>query len=211
MLQEKTVTQQRPNSLKWLMLIGGILMFLCLCVGGAGKAFIAYNDWQIKQYIGQPTPVPDLTYVDLRNMAFNIKASDLSIEFEENSNKPYGVIMDWNIGSATATLVSFSTGDASLYYSTGGGWLGGYGVEEVSSASIKFVNLASEYVEKLGGVSEYPLPPVNHVRFYFVTPQGVYGSGDIDGDLLIKDDIDFTALFDAAQDVISEIRIENQK
>ena len=210
MQQEQNLNPQKSKPKIWVIIVGIIFAIVCLCVVGIG-AFSIYTDLQQNQYVGKPTPIPEQIYVDLRTAALNRKASELGLEVDVNSNQPYGIIMDWNLGSATATLVSFETGDASLYYSTGGGWLGGYSVEKVNDTSIEFVNSAGEYVVKLNKVSEYPMPPVNHVRFYIVTPQGVYGSDDIDDDSLTKDGVDFTSLFNAAQNVISEIRIEMQK
>ena len=55
------------------------------------------------------------------------------------------------------------------------------------------------------------MPPVGFMRFYIITPQGVYGSGDVDSDKLIKDDIDFSVLNDAVQYLIFEISQVPQK
>jgi hypothetical protein len=39
--------------------------------------------------------------------------------------EPWGVIMDWVVSQATATIIAFSNGHASIYSSTGGGFIGG--------------------------------------------------------------------------------------
>ena len=210
MQQEQNRNSQKSKPKIWVIVIGIIFAIVCLCATGIGVINI-YSDIQQNQYVGKPTPIPDQMYVELRTAAINRKASELGLDVDPNSNKPYGIIMDWNVGQATSTIVSFATGDASMYYSTGGGWLGGSGVEEVNSASKQFVIAAGEYVGKLNKVSEYPMPPVGFVRFYIITPQGVYGSGDVDSDKLMKDGVDFSSLDDAAQYLIFEISRVPQK
>src|ERR1700730_169185 len=39
--------------------------------------------------------------------------------------EPWGVIMDWVVSQATATIIAFSNGHASIYLSTGGEFIGG--------------------------------------------------------------------------------------
>ena len=210
MQQEQILNSQKPKSKIWIIIIGIISAFICLCVG-AIIAFRLQTDLRQRQYVGQPTPIPDKVYVELRTSALNRKPSELDLDVDPNSNQPYGVIMDWNVGQATSTLVSFATGDASLYYSTGGGWLGGIAIEKVNSASVQFVTTADGFVDKLNTVTTFPMPPVGYVRFYIITPQGVYDSGNVDSDTLIKDGIDFSSLSDAAQYVIFEISRVPQK
>lgn len=210
MHQDEISNAQKPSRKIWYIISGIILAILCLC-GGVISAIRISSDLREQQYIGKPTPIPDQMYVELRTAALNRTASELELDVDPNSNQPYGVIMDWNVGQATSTIVSFATGDASMYYSSGGGWLGGYGVEKVNSASKEFIITASEYVNKLDKVSKYPMPPVGFMRFYILTPQGVYGSGEIDSDKLVKDGIDFSSLNDAAQYLIFEISQVPQK
>jgi hypothetical protein len=210
MQQEQNLNPQKAKPKYWIIFVGIVTAVICLCVAGIG-AFNLYSDLRQNQYVGKPTPIPDQMYMELRTAALLRKASELGLDVEPNSNQPYGIVMDWNIGQATSTIVSFATGDASMYYSTGGGWLGGFGVEKVSSASKEFVIVAGGYVDKLNKVADYPMPPVGFMRFYIITPQGVYGSGDVDNDKLMKDGVDFSALNDAAQYLIFEISQVPQK
>jgi hypothetical protein len=210
-MKQDEISNTKKSSRKiWFIISGIVVAILCLC-GGVIAAIRISSNLREQQYVGKPTPIPDEMYVKLRTAALHRTAAELKLNVDPNSNLPYGVIMDWNIGQATSTIVSFSTGDASMYYSTGGGWLGGYSVENVNSASKKFVIAAGEYVGKLNKVSEYPMPPVGFMRFYIITPQGVYGSGDVDSDKLIKDGVNFSSLNDAAQYLIHEISLVPQK
>ena len=150
-------------------------------------------------------------YVALRTAAINRKPGEIGLEVDPGSNQPYGIVMDWNVGKATATLTSFATGDASMYYSTGGGYIGGITVDKIHAAAIRLVNTSGDYVAKLNKVTTFPMPAVGHVRFYIITPQGVYGSEDIDEQTMNMDGVDFNSLDEAAQEVISEIRLIIQK
>jgi hypothetical protein len=210
MQAEQNLNSQKPKRKLWIIMIGIVLAILCLCGGIIGTIRIS-SELQEQQYVGKPTPIPDQMYVDLRTAALNRKPSELGLVLDSDSNRPFGVIMDWNIGQATSTLVSFETGDASLYYSTGGGWIGGYSVETIRNASIQFVMVAEGFVDESNLVNTYPMPPVGYTRFYIITPQGVYDSGDIDSDSLIKDGVDFSSLDNAAQYVIFLISQQPQQ
>jgi hypothetical protein len=59
--------------------------------------------------------------------------------------EPWGVIMDWVISNATATIVAFSNGHATIYLSTDGGSIGGgESHESVRHAAKKMVAVAGE-------------------------------------------------------------------
>lgn len=210
MQHEETSNPRRTSRKIWFIFAGAIVALLCLCMVIIGVIRFS-SEWQENQYVGKPTPIPEKVYINLRTAALHRKVSELSLDVDPSSNQPYGVVMDWNVGQATSTIVSFATGDASMYYSTGGGWLGGYSVDKVNNASKQFVIAANAYVDKLSKVTDYPMPPVGFMRFYIITPQGVYGSGDVDSDTLKKDDIDFSWLNDAAQYLIFEISQVPQK
>jgi hypothetical protein len=57
----------------------------------------------------------------LRKQAFSVTPEQLGLSLPTDKTVVYGVIMDWEMGGATATTVSYQTGDASLYLSSGGG------------------------------------------------------------------------------------------
>ena len=67
------------------------------------------------------TVQPTGLYVDLRKLALGIQPSDIGIAVEPNSKEPYGILMDMSFPPAVVTLTSYANGDASMYFSTGGG------------------------------------------------------------------------------------------
>jgi hypothetical protein len=55
--------------------------------------------------------------------------------------------MDMGMDSSIVTVVSFATGDASIYLSSGGGFIGGSNYETIKTLSQQFVTLSNSYLE----------------------------------------------------------------
>ena len=87
-------------------------------------------------------------YEGLRKMAFTATPEQLGLSLSADKTVVYGVIMDWEMSGATATTVSYQTGDASLYLSSGGGVIGGGQHQSVNSAAKQFVSLAQTFLDK---------------------------------------------------------------
>ena len=68
---------------------------------------------------------PKDAYLGLRNSALGITREKAGLPATFAQTEPWGVIMDWVGSNATATVVAFSNGHASIYLSTGGGFIGG--------------------------------------------------------------------------------------
>jgi len=85
----------------------------------------------------------------------------------------YGVLMDWPLGEQIATIFSSSTGAASLYTTSTFGVIGGEEHEAVRAAAVAFVHAADHLFDASTATTEYPYPPVDRVRFYLLTFDGV--------------------------------------
>ena len=94
-----------------------------------------------------------------------------------------------------------------MYTSGGGGILGGIDHQTVRTASIKFVETAADFVDHMEVVTEYPLPGADNVKFYLITPNGVFTTEEINADLLASGDHELSPLFHAGNDVITELRL----
>ncbi len=68
-------------------------------------------------------------------MAFTTTPEQLGLSMPTDKTSVYGVAMDWEMGSATATTTAYQTGDASLYLSSGGGVIGGGQHQKINSAA----------------------------------------------------------------------------
>ncbi|NTV41414.1 MAG: hypothetical protein HGA61_04035 [Candidatus Moranbacteria bacterium] len=80
----------------------------------------------------------------------------------------------WKVSGAIATIVSYQTGDASLYLSSGGGVIGGGQHQNVNSAAKQFVSLSQTFLDKTTKTETTPLPLTDEVKFYLLTNKGVF-------------------------------------
>jgi hypothetical protein len=121
-----------------------------------------------------------------------------------------GVLMDWPIEMGTVTVVSLSTGDASIYSTGTFGVLGGIGHEAVRNAAQSFVKVAEKHYDEAAATKDYPYPKAGRVRFYLVCYDGVR---TIDADLdSVRSGTDKCSdLYIAGQRVITELRMITQK
>lgn len=142
-------------------------------------------------------------YDELRDMALAMKPGDLGLNASGNS--PYGIVMDIDIDGSTATVTSFSTGDASLYLSSGGGTIGGGEHESVARAAKRFVEAAAANVPAMAPAATHPRPGPGQVTFYLLTPQGIFSASRAEQDLG-EGQSDLSDLFYAGQDVLTAMR-----
>ena len=155
---------------------------------------------------GKDSPPPKEVYLGLRNLWFTTKPEDLGITFDPESKVPYAIVMDIGIDGDTATIVSSIIGDGSMYTSTGGGIIGGIEHESVRTASMYFVNVAADIVDKMHLTTEFSLPSAGNVKFYLITPSGIYTMEEVNTDGLSGGSHELSPLFLAGNDVVTELR-----
>jgi hypothetical protein len=97
--------------------------------------------------------------------------------------KPIAVLMETGYPEAVATLMTASDGTASLYFSNGGGIIGGGEHEQVRATAESFLNMASTLANDMQSTEAYPLPREGSVRFYVVYENGVRTANAIEDDL----------------------------
>jgi hypothetical protein len=154
-------------------------------------------------------PAPKDVYMGLRNLALQGSREKLNLAPTSSPTEPWEAIMDWGVPHATATIVAFSDGHASIYLSNGGGYLGGAeSHESVRSAAKKMVAAAIECQSQTHATSDYPLPQQGEVFFYLLTDAGIFTASALQKDLSTHRH-PLSRLGDAAQKVINEYRIIN--
>jgi hypothetical protein len=146
----------------------------------------------------------------LRNMAFSVTHEQLGLSLPTEKTVVYGVIMDWGMGSATATIVSYQTGDASLYLSSGGGVIGGGQHQNVSSAVKRFVSLAQTYLDKSTKIETTDLPTTDQVKFYLLTNKGKFVGQDNMNNFENRSS-EWLKLFEEGNNVLTELRMTTEK
>jgi hypothetical protein len=155
------------------------------------------------------TKVKDNPYPGLRNQAINVTPEQLQLQLD-NDNDIYGLVMDWNMGDAIVTVISFKTGDASVYLSTGQAFIGGYAHETVINAAKQFVAEGEKYLSKATKTDNTEPTNENKVDFYFLTKSGKYYIED-DFGKIENETSELYGLFESANQVITEYRLITDK
>jgi len=150
------------------------------------------------------------TYLGLRNLMLTGSRAKFSLDPTSSPTEPWGVLMDWQVSNGAATVVAMSDGSASIYLSSGGGFLGGKGQEPIRDAAKKAVASAAEAQPRLSKTETFPLPEPGEVRFYTLTDDGVYTAAAAEADLR-KGTSPLASLGNAMQGVVTQYRIFQQK
>lgn len=161
------------NNIIRIILAGGFFFYLISCGNKStsnDKPSVADQD-TTKPKVHQ---TKENVFEGLRSMAFTSTPEKLGLLLPTDKTVVYGVVMDWGMVGATATTVSYQTGDASLYLSSGGVVIGGGQHQNVNSAAKQFVTLAQTFLDKTTKTETTPLPATNEVKFYLLTNNGVY-------------------------------------
>jgi len=146
----------------------------------------------------------------LRNLAFTATPEQLGLLLPIDKTIVFGIVMDWGMNSGIATTVSYQTGDASLYFSSGGGVIGGGQHENVNIAARKFVELAQIYLEKTIKTETIVLPKKDEVKFYLLTNNGIFVGEEQMRNFENKSS-EWLDLFEEGNKVITELRLTTEK
>jgi hypothetical protein len=141
-------------------------------------------------------------YEGLRSQALSTTAQDIGVAAELPA---YGALMEFLIDGDTVTVAAFATGDGSIYFSPGGGMIGGIEIPTVADAAKQLVAAAGQVAADLPKVDSFPRPEGAEIRFYILTPDGVR-SGSATPDALESGRDRLSPLFIAANQLISGFR-----
>jgi hypothetical protein len=192
-----------------IILAGGLVLGL---MGYRNKLSVANDKQSSNNFnsVGKKThQLKDNPYEELRNKALKVSPKDLGLSLNENT-VVYGVVMDWEMGGAIATTVTYQTGDASLYLSSGGGVIGGGGHKNVNNAAKRFVNLAQTFINVALRTETTPLPEKNSVKFYLLTNKGIYVGQETMNNFENSSSV-WLKLFEEGNNVLSELRVISEK
>jgi hypothetical protein len=121
----------------------------------------------------QEEKVEKTAEIGLRRMALASSAHSLHFSPDNEFPKVYGIIIDWEIGRAMASILSMKDGSASLYTTTSFGIIGGSVHEKVRIAAENLVKIANTFFDSGKETTEYPYPKSDQVFFYLLTYDGV--------------------------------------
>jgi hypothetical protein len=121
------------------------------------------------------------------------------------------VLMDWHLEKGTATVVAAADGSASLYLSSGGGYIGGSEkVPSIRDAALHAVKVATGLRLHFERTETSPLPSLGDVTFYLNTGSGVCMAVAPEAKLRAGAD-PLAALGGAMQRIITEYRVNFPK
>lgn len=105
-----------------IVLAGGIVFYLTSCTNKKQSSRQTISD----QTEANKIKAKENPYAGFRNQSLSVTPEQLELELDNDKMIVYGIVMDWDIGKAVATVVTFQTGDASLYLSAGQIYIGGF-------------------------------------------------------------------------------------
>jgi hypothetical protein len=153
---------------------------------------------------------PKEMYPRLRTLMLQGSRAKFSLIPTSKPTEPWGVVMDWGVKNATATVVAMSDGSASVYFSNGGGYIGGKGQEPIRMAAQRAVEAAQAVQLPAQTTTSYPLPEQHGVCFYLLTDAGVFMFRTTEQELNSPNH-PLRKLGDAMQGVITEYRLRDQR
>jgi hypothetical protein len=144
-------------------------------------------------------------YEGLRNMALQATPGQMGLNPDADPSTVYGMVMDWPVTKGIITLVCFSTGDASMYTSTGGGMIGGGMQDAIKKTAKEFVQKAQDYLKLATKTDSTELPDAGRLQFCFLTPSGIF-VGRESFSQIENDKSAWLPLFVQANEVITALR-----
>jgi hypothetical protein len=192
-----------------ILLLGGLAYYLTSCNNKPNSEYDITSKGQDSGTL-KVHHTETNTFNDLREMAFRVTPEQLQLSLPVQNTHVYGIIMDWGIDSATATIISYQTGDASMYLSSGGGVIGGGQHQNVNNAAKQFVNLAQTFLNKATKANANTLPKQDEVNFYMLTNKGTFYGGDVMKNFE-NNTSTWLPLFEEANRVITELQLTTAK
>jgi hypothetical protein len=153
-----------------------------------------------------PDYAPAEIYLSLRAQALAQTPTSLGVE-----GNTVVVLMETGYPSAVATLVAIVNGNASLYFSNGGGIIGSGQHPGPAVAARSLVGVAEAHLSKFSPTTEFALPEIGRTRFFVVTAHGVLTAEAAEEDLR-NNRLPQSPVFHAAHALIAEMRqVEERK
>lgn len=155
-------------------------------------------------YFSKQPSTPEISYDYLRASAFIPQTAPAQTISSKEAVVPFAAMMEIRYPGTVVTLVAHRSGEASLYLSNGSTITGDLSRELLRESAIHFVQQSRKYVYLLHHVENYPLPQIGQVRFYLMTPSGVY-SAEVPEKLLKRDASSLTDLYRYGHYVIYQL------
>jgi hypothetical protein len=156
----------------------------------------------------QPGSAPE--YLSLRNRALELPPAEIGLALDAPTTGTWAAIMEIYMESSNSvvTVTSFIDGNASIYLSRGGGYIGGFGKPKIHDAAIAFVKAAEEHESQMTTTEKFPFPKAGETIFYVRSGDRTYRAS------APTDELDATRhplskLWSAGQEVITQYRLDS--
>lgn len=154
-------------------------------------------------------PADQNPYEEFRSRAFKVTPVDLGLDLPLSDTTVYGVIIDWPIQTNVATIVVFSTGDASVYLKSGQIFIGGFAYPSIQSLAKEMISGGQKLLSETGKTESFALPDSSLVKFSFLTNNGIYEHHETE-ESIDRNQSQWTTLFYNGNQIITEYRLITQ-
>jgi hypothetical protein len=145
-------------------------------------------------------------YEGMRGRILDLDPAEVSFTPTPDLPDVFGVVMEIGHGGGVATLVALRGGMTSLYFSTGGGMIGGGEHPQVAAATQVLIRTAQAHLASVPASTDTALPAAGRVVLRVLTYGGrrALEAGD---DELVAGEHPLSPVFYAADDVITQLRL----
>src|SRR5689334_20341834 len=151
------------------------------------------------------------TYLGFRKLALSSAGSEEAESSKTGPNEPRAVLMDMAPTRRTSTIAAYADGTASIYISSGGGYLGGSeSYKSIRVAGLQMIAAGHKFQPRMQLTKQFPLPAKGEVVFYVVMSGGVYTARAPQTELDQRTH-QFTELYAAGQEIITQYRLNVAK
>jgi len=148
-------------------------------------------------------------YSDLRKMAFSTTTEQLELT-DLSDDKVFGLITEMAMHPGTSTIVGYLSGDASIYLSTGGGFIGGGSHEDINLKVREIIDQIQKFSKKAHKIEIAELPKENEINFNFLTKKGVYQI-KVNIKEIMNEKSEYTDLYKEVDKIMTLIRIKSER
>ncbi|HEY6253823.1 MAG TPA: hypothetical protein VI685_28025 [Candidatus Angelobacter sp.] len=150
-------------------------------------------------------------YMSLRNQLLQGSRAQLGLPATSAPAEPWAALMEMGTPEGTATVVAVSDGTASIYLSSGGGYIGGGQQHQaIRNACENMLGFTRQYQPLMHPTRDFPLPQAGWIVFYAVTDAGVFTAGAPEQELASRHDW-LGNLYAAGQDIVTQYRLTSPK
>ena len=149
-------------------------------------------------------------YRTMRGRVLESKPAEIGLDGFAGLEEAWAAVMEMGMNhGATVTVASLVDGSASIYTSTGGGFIGGGSKPAIRDAAVAFVSAAREVQPTLTASDDVALPRPGETVFYIRKGSQRYRAATATADLE-SGPHPLAPLWIAAQNVITQYRLDSE-